>query len=85
MTAIELLEREINEALDVIESMARQHCYTSNSDLQTDSGAISANADALKVLDKIGKFRIACDAGRMVIGYWPENDPEKKESKNEHD
>lgn len=43
----------------------------------TNSGAISCYADALYVLSEAGRFRILVAMDRMVVGYWPENDPEK--------
>jgi|ERR1035441_828436 hypothetical protein len=73
-----------SDLLDALEDMARQHCYT-NRTLKTyqgvieikttDSGALSANADALRTLAEHGRFRIIRECGRMVVGYWPENDP----------
>ena len=68
---------DITELLDAPEDMARQHCHTSKADV-TDSGALSANADALLILARFGRFRLTTERGRMVVGYWPENDPEKK-------
>lgn len=44
--------------------------------LVTDSGAISSRADMLRRLAALGKFRIVGETGRMVVGYWPENDPQ---------
>jgi len=74
-------------ALDALESMARQHCHTGKVDRDyngqvagthvTDSGGISANAEALEILwaSNPSRFRIVAAMGRMVVGYWPENDP----------
>lgn len=72
--AIELLERKTDELLDVLESMARQHCHT-DKDGMTDSGAITASAEALLLLNEHRRFRVKKDYGRMVCGYWPEHDP----------
>jgi len=63
---------KINEVLDVLEGMARQHCYM-DKDGVTDSGGISANAEALELLESFGRFKIEKDVGRMVLGRWPEN------------
>lgn len=70
-----------------LEDICRQNCGTRKVDrdyngqvagtLVTDSGAISAHADGLRRLAKHFRFRIVADGGRMVVGYWPENDPEK--------
>ena len=78
------------ETLDALEEMARQHCYSKTVECDyngqvagtvvTDSGALSASRDALIVLERAKRFRIVALAGRMVVGYWPENDPERKET-----
>lgn len=80
--------KENAELLEVVESMARQHCHTGVADrdhngqtagtLVTDSGALSADAQLLRVLAKHQRFRIVAEFGRMVVGYWPENDPRKE-------
>lgn len=80
-TAIELLERKTDELLDALEGMVRQHCYTAE-DGMTDSGAITANAEALLLLEEHRRFRVKKDLGRMVCGYWPENDPNKTSNSN---
>ena len=49
---------------------------------RTDSGAITANAEALSLLAEHGRFRITGDFGRMVLGYWPDNDPESPNDKH---
>jgi hypothetical protein len=81
-TALELLERKTAQLLDALEDMARQHCHTALPDaaepLTTDSGAITANAEALELLAEEGRFRVIRGFGRMVVGYWPEHDPERK-------
>ena len=74
------------ELLDQLESMARQHCHTAAKQTYkgiietniTDSGGLSADAEALRTLAEHGHFRIVREYGRMVVGYWPENDPIKE-------
>ena len=66
------------ELLEALESMARQHCYT-NAAKETESMCLGANAQALEVLEKYGRFRSIRDCGRAVVGYWPEDDPEKQQ------
>ena len=70
--------------LNQIEAMARKRCYTARQirtyrgDLEfniTDSGADQDDADALRTLAEHGRFRIVRELGRMVVGYWPEHDP----------
>ena len=85
------LQRENAELLDTIEDLARQHCYTGTAlrdhngqvagTLVTDSGALTTDAIALRRLAEAGRFRIVAEHGRMVVGYWPENEPRKKEVK----
>jgi len=65
-----------NEILEALEGMARTYCYT-NLEKLSDSGCLSDVAYALRVLAKHNKFRIVREHGRMVAGYWPENDPLK--------
>jgi hypothetical protein len=90
-TAIELLERECDRLLESLEDMARQHCHTEREDhpefpRRTDSGALSANAEALEILHEHKRFRCTVSFGRMVLGYWPENDPQARpESAGEGD
>jgi hypothetical protein len=76
--------RERNAALDREEEWARQECYTDRTERMfnglpevsvTDSGASSVRAEALRRLAAAGRFRIVREYGRMVVGYWPENDP----------
>ncbi|HVR53101.1 MAG TPA: dATP/dGTP pyrophosphohydrolase domain-containing protein [Pseudorhodoferax sp.] len=63
------------DALDALESMCRQCCHTGDGG-ETDSGAISAYAESLELLAANGRFRIVRECGRMVVGHWPENDPQ---------
>lgn len=75
----------VADILDDLETAARQLCYTQKVErdyngqvagtLVTDSGAISTSADLLRRLAQAGRFRIVAEGGRMVVGYWRENDP----------
>ena len=65
------------EMLDALENMSRSECYTDEDGKFTSSGALSTHADALRVLAAKGRFRMTRNQGRMVVGYWPENDPQK--------
>jgi len=88
---VKKLERENAALLDTVEDLARQHCYTGTAlrdykgqvagTLVTDSGALTTDSIALRRLAEAGRFRIVAEYGRMVVGYWPENDPQKKEAK----
>ena len=55
------------ELLEGLRDMVRQHCYHDEKG-RYDSGALSANADALELLAKHGLFEIESSRGRMVIG-----------------
>ena len=77
----------LDDALEVIEDLARQGCYSNKVDrdyngqvagtVVTYSGSISTYADALRLLEAHQRFRVVAEYGRSVAGYWPENDPEK--------
>lgn len=73
------LKRQNARLWEALEHMARQHCTTTGSEHKepyiTSSGGLSANAEALEVLAEEERFRIARECGRVVVGYWPENDP----------
>lgn len=76
-----------DENIAELERLARALCETTRVDkdyndqiagtLVTDSGAITSRATALRTLANFDKFRIVAEFGRMVVGYWPENDPKK--------
>lgn len=75
----------VADILDDLETATRQLCHTGKVErdyngqiagtLVTDSGAISTSADLLRRLAEAGRFRIVAECGRMVVGYWRENDP----------
>lgn len=83
------LERENAALLEALEDMARRDCHTGTAlrdyngqvagTMVTDSGAITVHAIALRRLADADRFRIVAESRRMVVGYWPENDPQKKE------
>jgi len=86
----ERVEAENAALLEIIESAAWHICGTRRVDhnyngqvagtLVTDSGALSIGAELLRTLAESGRFRIVAECGRMVVGYWPQNDPAKKET-----
>lgn len=59
------------ELLDALEDMVWQHCYQHDDD-SFDSGALTANAVALRVLAKHNRFQIEREYGRMVVGRFIE-------------
>ena len=87
MSDSEYAEPSGSEFMDQLEDMARQHCFTDKHVRTyhgvpefnvTDSGGTSTDAETLRTLAKHGRFRIVREYGRMVVGYWPENDPNTK-------
>jgi uncharacterized protein (UPF0147 family) len=86
--AADMIEALEKEALDNLETAARALCFSQKVErdyngqvagtVATDSGGTSTGADLLLRLADAGRFRIVAESGRMVVGYWPENDPEKK-------
>lgn len=58
------------ELLDIIAMLVDQHCFSEETDDTDvyDSGALTANAAAMRVLAAAGRFRIHHQAGRRVIG-----------------
>jgi len=87
---VEKLERENADLLTVLEILAKHSCHSGKVERDyngqvagtevTDSDAIAANAMALCRLAEANRFRIVAEYGRMVVGYWPENDPARKEA-----
>lgn len=65
--------------IDEVENSVRGRGWTDQETGKTDSGALSSVAQDLRLLAENGRFRIVSECGRMVVGYWPENDPEKKQ------
>lgn len=61
------LERERDEALDVLADMVGQHC---DYDDYVDSIAISANARAMRLLARHHRLTIDAECGRRVIARW---------------
>jgi hypothetical protein len=62
-------EKQImKELTESLEDMVRQHCYCEQKTGYYDSGALTADADAMRLLAKLGKFEIDLDRGRIVRG-----------------
>lgn len=63
------LQKEVIEALT---NMVAQHCHDdSHPDWQLFSWALHANADAMRLLGKLGVIEIDDRGARMVFGRWP--------------
>jgi len=71
--ALAAQHKRLMDALDALEAMVIQHCYTTDDD-KLDSMALSANAEAMLVLADEGRLVIESDYGRRVIAHWPERD-----------
>jgi len=57
------------ELLDALVEMVRQHCCA-DSFGEADSATISANAAAMRLLERAGKLVITMDRRRLVVGRW---------------
>ena len=55
--------------LEALESMVSQHCTGMSAD-ELDSIAISANGEAMELLDELGRIEITGGAGRRVLARW---------------
>jgi hypothetical protein len=55
------------ELLESLEDMVRQHAYHDDSDDTYDSQALSATADAMRLLAKAGRCEVLRDKGRRVF------------------
>lgn len=60
--------RDQMNALDALQEMVAQHCAQPDGTL--DSMALSANTDAMRILEQYGKLIITSALGRRVIGRW---------------
>jgi len=74
-----------DELLEGLEKLARKDGFTFSKDHAPDPSLTTSLrkptiAHALRRLAEYGRFRIVGEAGDSVSGYWPEDDPEKKES-----
>ena len=75
---------EQERLLAVIADMVRQNCICNRDGDEPemyDTSCISANAEAMEALEKHGLFRIERGLGRMLCGYFTEDDPKSKEPK----
>ncbi len=61
------LQRQLDEALNALKDMVRQHCQIGNT---LDSMGNSDNADAMRLLHKHGRLQITQERDRRVIGKW---------------
>lgn len=66
------MTNEVERLVDVLENMARQHCFQDASKL-VDSRNLKANASTLRLLHAYARFLIVEDSGRFVTGYWPDD------------
>lgn len=72
LEAVNKLKAENAELRESLEGMVSQHCAGDDGEL--DSFALSASADAIDLLARLGRLNITHDAGRRVIGKWKEAD-----------
>jgi hypothetical protein len=65
------LEEQLKEALDILEGMVAQNCGEYDGELLC-SGAISAHAEAMRLLAEHGRLVIVKEYGRMIKAKWPD-------------
>lgn len=61
-------EQVRQELINCLCDMVQQHCYMDKKLGWYDSGALSSDAEAMRLLTKLGKFEIVQEKGRMVYG-----------------
>jgi len=69
MSDLTRIAKERDELLDALCDLVDQHCTYDNAD-GLDSMALSADADALRLLAKHGRVTITSEHGRRVLGRW---------------
>lgn len=69
---VESLRVENQELKDALMDMVAQHCYDPDEKGRCFSGALSANAGAMRLLGRLGLMRLDDRGMRMVYGWWPE-------------
>lgn len=61
----------LDELLDALGDMVHQHCTVQNNKGSVlDSMALSANADAMRLLAKYNRIAIDSQCGRRIIAHW---------------
>ena len=63
-----MTEEILQELTDSLIDMVRQHCYMDQKEGWYDSGALTSDAEAMRLLARLGKFEIETDHGRIVRG-----------------
>ena len=58
------------ELLEALEDMVNQHCSVTEKESYLDSMALSANANAMRILAKHKRITIKNEYGRRVIANW---------------
>ena len=61
------------ELLDDLQDLVNQHCYVEDAGkVYLDSMALSANADAMRLLARHNRLIIDREGGRKIIAHWQE-------------
>ena len=63
---------DFNEVVEVLCDVINQACGIDDKERthELDSGALSAYADGIRLLDKLGKVEMVHQAGRRVLAKW---------------
>lgn len=64
------------QALEALEDMVRQHASGLREGQDVNGCGLSTNADAILLLEKVGRLKVTGGQGRCIYGVW--NDAEKK-------
>jgi hypothetical protein len=64
---------QLEDCIDALEDMARQFAVEVGG--RVNCGGMSCVAEALRVLDRLGRFRVEEQVGGVVIGRWTKSDP----------
>ena len=68
-----LMAKPLSAHLERLEQTARTHSHTLEA--LTYCFATDGYVECLRLLAAHGRFRITCDEGWRVCGFWPEHDP----------
>lgn len=71
--------------IEALMDMVAQHCFFDKETGMYESGCLHANADAMRLLGRIGKMEIDDRGHRVVFGKWPEEICQCSHKKGLHD
>ena len=66
----DFLRQRCTVLFDALENMVRQHCWLLDHPGEFDSCSLTSDANAMRLLAKVGRFRITTECGKRVIGQF---------------